>query len=102
MLESIFYWLNSSFSPLTFLKLRFWLSKKKTTKPPPKFGTCDNFGPKANFDSVYADMTPLMRCHVLFFLFFLPWGAKTATIAKFRGQFYNFFLRRPKSQLRES
>jgi len=29
-------------------------------------------------------------------------GAKTTTIAKLRGRFYSFFLRGPKSQLRES
>jgi len=39
---------------------------------------------------------------VLLLLLFLPWGVKTATIAKLKGRFCNFFLRGPKSQIRES
>jgi len=39
--------LNNSFSPLTFLKLRFWPSKKKNYKTAPKFCNCSSFGPKA-------------------------------------------------------
>jgi len=40
---------------------------------------------------------------MLFYLFiFLPWGAKTATVAKLRGLFCGFFLRGPKSQLWKS
>ena len=41
----IMFRLNCSFSPITFSKLRFWPSKKKTTKPPPKFCNCSSFGP---------------------------------------------------------
>ena len=44
--HSINIWLNCSFSPLTFSKLRFWPPKKKTTKQPPKFCTCGSFGPQ--------------------------------------------------------
>jgi len=28
---------------------------------------------------------------VIFLIFFLPWGAKTATVAKLRGLFCSFF-----------
>jgi len=28
---------------------------------------------------------------LFFFIFFLPWGAKTATVAKLRGLFCSFF-----------
>jgi len=38
-------WLNCSFRPLTFTKLRFWPPKKKTTKLPPKFCNCSSFAP---------------------------------------------------------
>jgi len=34
-------------------------------------------------------------------VFFLPWGAKTATVAKLKGRFCNFFMGQ-ESQLRES
>jgi len=30
--------------------------------------------------------------HVIFFIYFLPWGAKTSTVAKLRGLFCSFFL----------
>ena len=42
----VFFWLNYSFSPLTFPKLQFWPPKKKTTKPPPNFCNCSSFGPQ--------------------------------------------------------
>ena len=57
-LKIIKYRLNSSFSPLTFSKLRFWSPKKKTTKPPLSFAPVAVLAPKANFDSVYTDVAP--------------------------------------------
>lgn len=38
--------LNSSFRPLTFTKLRFWPTKKKTMKPSLKFRDCSSFDPQ--------------------------------------------------------
>jgi len=39
---------------------------------------------------------------VILFIYFLPWGAKTATVAKLSGRFCSFFLMGPKSKLRET
>jgi len=80
---------NSSFSPLTFSKLRFWSFKKKTTKLPSKFCTCSSFDPQGQF-WLSLHWRDTLREVPRFF--FLPWGAKTATVAKFRGRFCSFFL----------
>ena len=58
MLFLIFFWLNSNFGPPTFTKLRFWPPKKKLQNRPLSFAIITVLAPKANFDSVYADMAP--------------------------------------------
>ena len=70
-LKGNFSWLNSSFSPLTFPKLRFWpprpiLTQSTLTWHPKGGATC--------------------------FFFFLCWGIKTATVAKLRERFCSFFF----------
>jgi len=49
--------------------------------------------PKTHFDSVYADVAPYVRCHVLFLFYFFALGAKTATVVKLRVRFCSFFLK---------
>ena len=83
--------LNSSFSPLTFLKLRFWPPKKKTTKPPPKFCICDSFGPQCQFRLGLRWRGTLSEVPGVFFYQKLALGAKTAIVAKLRGQFCSFY-----------
>jgi len=85
--------LNSSFGTL----------KKKTRKLSPKFCTCDGFGPQDQFWLGLRWRGTLNEVpRVIFIYFFGPEGPKTATVAKLRGRFAVFFLRRPKPQLRES
>jgi len=47
--------------------------------------------PKADIDSVYADAAFSVAPHIIFFIFFLPWEAKIATVAKLKGLFCSFF-----------
>ena len=63
---TIFFWeelplkyrLNCSFSLLTFSKLRFWPLRKKQQNSPLSFATVAVLAPKADIDSVYADVAP--------------------------------------------
>jgi len=91
---------NSSFNPLTFLKLRFWPPKKKNYKTAPCI--CGSFGPKANFDSVTLSEMPRVVFLFLFFTKIGPWGPKLLQLQNLGGGFVVFFLRGPKSQLREN
>ena len=85
-LKIIKYRLNSSFSLLTFPKLRFWPTKKKTTKSPPKFCICGIFGPQCQFWLGLRWRGTLREvARVIFFTKNWPWEAKTATVAKLRG-----------------
>jgi len=94
---------HCSFNPLTLSKLRFWPPKKKTTKQPRKFCTCGSFGPQGWCWLGLRWRGTLSEVPRVFFLFFfLPWEAKTATVAKLRGLFCSFFLSEPKSQLWKS
>ena len=54
----IYFWFNCSFSPLTFSKLRFWPLRKKLQNSPLSFATVAVLAPKADIDSVYADVAP--------------------------------------------
>jgi len=50
---------NCSFSPLTFSKLRFWSPKKKKLQNNLlSFALVAVLAPKADIDSVYADVAP--------------------------------------------
>jgi len=51
----LFFWLNCSFNPLTFTKLRFWSPKKIQNGP---LSLAAVLAPNVNFDSVYADVAP--------------------------------------------
>jgi len=96
-------WLNSSFSPLTFLKLRFWPPKKKTTKPSLKFCTYDSFGPprliltRSTWCSTLSEVP-----RVILLLFFVLGGPKLLQLQNLGGSFVVFFLSGPKSQLWKS
>ena len=55
----ILFRLNCSFSPLTFSKLRFWPPKKKKLQNSLlSFAPVAVLAPKADIDSVYADVAP--------------------------------------------
>ena len=69
--------LNCSFNPLS--------------NSPLSFATVAALAPKTDIDSVYADVAPTLGATCYFFYFFLPWVAKTATVAKLRGLFCSFF-----------
>ena len=99
----IIFWLNCSFSPLTFPKLRFWPPKKKTTKQPPKFCNCSSFGPqgKKKIKKITRG-TSLRVSRQRRLSQYQLWGPKLLQLQNLGDCFLVFFLRGPKSQLWES
>jgi len=103
MILTIFYRLNCSFSLLTFLKLRFWPPKKKTTKQPLKFCNCSSFGPpRQKKIKKITRGTSLRVARQRRPSQYQPWGPKLPQLQNLGGCFVVFFLRGPKSQLWES
>jgi len=84
--------LNSSFRPLTFSKLRFWPPKKKSYKTPLSFALVAVLAPRPILTRSTLTWHPKWGATCYFLFFFWPRGAKTAAVAKPRGQFCSFFF----------
>jgi len=105
--------LNSNFRPLTFMKLRFWSPKKKKLQNRPlSFAPMAVLAPRPILTQstltwhlkkmTCGTLLKWCECHVSVDRVKIGLGAKTVTKAKLRRWFCSFFLRGPKSQLREN
>jgi len=93
IVDLFIFWLNSSFHPLTFTKLRFWPPKKKNYKMPPKFCNSSSFGPQDQFlvkkiTHVTSLRVPRQRRPSQNW----PWGPKLPQMQNLKGSFVVFFL----------
>ena len=70
------------------IQLRFWPSKKKTTKPPLKFCNYSSFSPQGKKKHVASQL----GCHVSVDRVKIGLGGQNCTCAKLRGRFCSFFF----------